>query len=41
MAYEIRQCGGGWSCCDGNCDACYKNHKTYTKDIEVEETDGD
>lgn len=37
MAQEIRPCGNGWACCDGNCDTCYKNNKTYTKDTEVED----
>lgn len=40
MAHEIRPCGNGWACCDGDCVNCYKNHKTYSKDSEVEE-DGD
>ena len=38
---EIRPCGIGWEYCDVDCDNCYKNHKTYTKDTEVDEANGD
>lgn len=37
MAQEIRPCGSGWACCDGNCGNCYKNRKTYSN--ETEDTD--
>lgn len=37
MAHEIRPCGGGWACCDGNCDSCYKNKITYSNSTDEDD----
>ena len=39
MAQEIRPCGSGWACCDGNCSDCYKNRMTYTTTTDDEGSD--